>query len=91
MCGKAIIFTRVRLRYHVMTEHSMAVQDYNEKYMEKRCGRPVRVQPARPRRPSGPAAIEADWEADVDPTTVKEEEISNDYADIVKVNVGKHF
>jgi len=85
VCGKAIIFTRVRLRYHVMTEHSMAVQDYNEKYMEKRCGRPVRVQPARPRRPSGPAAIEADWEADVDPTTVKEEEISNDYADIVKI------
>eukprot|EP00092_Neocalanus_flemingeri_P040165 GFUD01043750.1.p1 GENE.GFUD01043750.1~~GFUD01043750.1.p1 ORF type:complete len:921 (+),score=245.54 GFUD01043750.1:150-2912(+) len=85
ICGKAVLFTRVRLRYHVITEHSMAIQDYNEEYMIKRGGRVGRPVGWRGRRPSGVGSETGEGEADVDPTTVRQEDISNDYADIVKV------
>jgi len=86
ICGKAVVFTRVRLRYHVISEHSMAIQDYNEQYMVKRGGRGRRPSGGgRGRRPSGVGSEGGDGEADVDPRTVRPEDISNDYADIVKI------
>jgi len=89
ICGKAVVFTRVRLRYHVITEHSMTIQDYNEEYMNMskrgniKVGRPFGGGfKGKVRRPSG---VSDDGETNVDPRTVKAEDISDDYADIVKV------
>ena len=78
ICGKTLLFTRVRLRYHIINDHNMAIQDYNEQYMAKRGAR------SRMRRGSG--NNEEYGDNDVDPATVKEEEISDDYADIVKID-----
>jgi len=88
ICGKAVVFTRVRLRYHVITEHSMTIQDYNEGYMNTarkggmKAGRPFGGGRGRSRRPSG---VSDDGETNVDPRTVRPEDISDDYADIVKI------
>ena len=79
-CNKALLFTRGKLRYHLNTDHGVSVNEYNEKFMTKN------IRPSRGRRGSGDADGGADGgETDVDPSTVKEEEISNDYADIVKI------
>jgi len=82
ICGKALVFTRVRLRYHVITEHNMTIQDYNEEYMVRKGGR-GRPLGTRGRRPSGNS--EGDVDGIIDPSKVKSEEISDDYADIVKI------
>ena len=80
ICNKAILFTRGKLRYHLVSEQGVSVQEYN-KFMRKIC-------PSRARR--GPREADSGaWDggdADVDPSTVKEEEIRNDYADIVKID-----
>lgn len=77
LCNKTLLFTRVRLRYHIINEHNMAIQDYNEQFMAKR-GAVKRF-----RRGSGDTA--EGGENDVDPSTVDEADISNDYADIMKI------
>lgn len=80
LCNKALLFTRGKLRYHLGSDHGISVQEYNEKFMMRN------IRTARARRGSGEADGGA-WdggENDVDPATVKEEEISNDYADILK-------
>ena len=80
LCHKALLFTRGKLRYHLNTDHGLSVHEYNDKFMTKH------VRPSRGRRGSGEPDGAADGgETDVDPATVKEEEISNDYADIVKI------
>jgi len=86
ICGKSVVFTRVRLRYHVITDHSMAIQDYNDEYMVKRGGgRPGRPFGSRSRKPSGVGSEGGDCDGDVDPRTVHPDDISDDYADIVKI------
>ena len=80
LCNKPLLFTRGKLRYHLGSDHGISVQEYNEKFMMRN------IRPARARRGSGEA--DGAWdgsEADVDPINVKEDEISNDYADIVKI------
>ena len=77
LCNKTLLFTRVRLRYHIINEHNMAIQDYNEQFMAKR-GAVKRF-----RRGSGDTGDGG--ENDVDPSTVDEADISNDYADIMKI------
>ena len=83
ICSKTLLFTRVRLRYHIINDHNIPIQDYNDQFMVKRGGRAQRF-----RRGSGNGGADgADGgECDVDPSTVKEEDISNDYADIVKID-----
>jgi len=84
ICSKVLLFTRVRLRYHIINDHNMAIQDYNEQYMSKRV---VKSGNTRVRRASGNNAESIEYgDNDVDPATVKEEEISSDYADIVKIH-----
>ena len=86
ICGKSVVFTRVRLRYHVITDHSMAIQDYNDQYMIKRGGgRPGRPFGSRGRKPSGVGSEGGDCDGDIDPRTVHPDDISDDYADIVKI------
>ncbi len=77
ICNKTLLFTRVRLRYHIINEHNMAIQDYNEQFMANR-GTSKRF-----RRGSGDTG--EGGENDVDPSTVDEADISNDYADIMKI------
>ena len=83
VCGKTLLFTRIRLRYHIINDHNMSMQEYNDKFITRRVSRHV----SRQRRFSGNTGDDG-WdggEGDVDPSTVQEEDISNDYADIVKI------
>ena len=83
VCGKTLLFTRIRLRYHIINDHNMSMQEYNDKFITRRVNRHV----SRQRRFSGNTGDDG-WdggEGDVDPSTVQEEDISNDYADIVKI------
>ena len=36
VCGKNLLFTRVRLRYHIINDHNMSVQDYNDQFMTRK-------------------------------------------------------
>ena len=74
LCHKTLLFTRVRLRYHIINEHNMAIQDYNAQFMVNSNKPKVKK---RLRKASG--------ENDPDPSTVDEADISNDYADIQKI------
>ena len=72
LCQKAMLFTRLKVRYHVISEHGVSIKDYNEKFM-KRTGRLLL-------RNDSP--VEAG--ADLDPSSVSKDQISDDYSDLLK-------
>ena len=74
ICSKTLIFTRARLKSHIINDHNTAIQDYNEQFMARR-GAVKRF-----RRGSGEGG-----ENNVDPSTVDAADITSDYADIVKI------
>ena len=76
LCQKALLFTRLKVRYHVITEHGVSIKEYNEKFMTKtgRLGGDT----------VSPGQAKAVPEPDLDPRTVSKEQISDDYADLLK-------
>ena len=45
ICNKAILFTRGKLHYHLVSEHGVSVQEYNDKFMRKICPSSARRGP----------------------------------------------
>ena len=75
LCQKALLFTRLKLRYHVITEHGVAIQDYEEQFI-KRSGR---------RSSCGASSkTEAVLESDLHPSSASKKELSDDYTDLLK-------
>ena len=75
LCQKALLFTRLKLRYHVITEHGVAIQDYEEQFI-KRSGR---------RSSCGASSkTEAVLESDLDPSSASKKHLSDDYTDLLK-------
>ena len=75
LCQKALLFTRLKLRYHVITEHGVAIQDYEEQFI-KRSGR---------RSSCGASSeTEAVLESDLHPSSASKKHLSDDYTDLLK-------
>ena len=79
LCQKALLFTRLKVRYHVISEHGVSIKDYNEKFMTRTGRLGLGLGGGRAsRRTDSPA------EAELDPSTVRKDQISDDYSDLLK-------
>ena len=75
LCQKALLFTRLKLRYHVITEHGVAIQDYEEQFI-KRSGRRTSC--------GASSKTEAVLESDLDSSSASKKHLSDDYTDLLK-------
>lgn len=81
ICQKVLLFTRLKLRYHVISEHGLHIKEYNEKFM-RRNGRLGGGRDSS--KTSSLAEPEAATESFLDPSAVSKNQISDDYADLLK-------
>ena len=81
ICQKVLLFTRLKLRYHVISEHGLHIKEYNEKFMRRN----GRLGGGRDEsKTSSLAEPEAATESFLDPSAVSKNQISDDYADLLK-------
>jgi hypothetical protein len=90
LCGKELVFTRQRVRHHVVTEHAHNLQDYDRTYMvARRRGKDKETGPV-----VGQTADEVEEIirtehgnlGDVDIDDIAAADISNDCNDLVKID-----
>ena len=73
LCQKALLFTRLKVCYHVKSEHGVSIRDYNDKFM---------TRTGRQGQQGGRTSSKT--EAELQASTVSKDQISDNYSDLLK-------